>query len=467
VIIGAGPGGLTAAYELVTRGYAPVVLEKARLVGGIARTETFRGYRFDIGGHRFFTKVPVVQELWEKMLGTDFIRVPRLTHIYYQRRFLNYPLEFLNAFSQVGPVESARILSSYVKAKLSPSPEEKTFEQWVSNRFGRRLFEIFFKTYTEKVWGLPCNQIQAEWAAQRIKSLSLTSAVTDAIFRNNNGKHHSLISEFSYPVGGPGMMWKRFQDVVQAGGGSVHLNVEVVKLRREGQRIRSVIVRQGGEMTEIAGGNFLSTMPLCELIARIDPPPPPEVIRAARQLTYRAFLLVGLILNRAELFPDNWIYVHSPEVMVGRIQNFKNWSATMVPDPRKTSLGMEYFCNEQDPIWSWSDESLHEMAVREIIKVGLANPGDVEDSVVIRQPRAYPVYANGYHEHIEVIRRFLYSLENLQTFGRNGMHRYNNQDHSMLSGMLAVRNLLGETHDLWGVNTDRSYQEELRYPNSA
>jgi protoporphyrinogen oxidase len=230
VIIGAGPGGLTAAHELVTRGYSPIVLEKAGLVGGIARTETYRGFRFDIGGHRFFTKVPIVQELWEKMLGTDFIRVPRLTHIYYQRRFLNYPLEFLNAFSQVGPVESARILSSYLKAKLAPSPEEKTFEQWVSNRFGRRLFEIFFKTYTEKVWGLPCDQIQAEWAAQRIKSLSLTSAVTEAIFRNNNGKHHSLIGEFNYPVGGPGVMWKRFKDVVQAGGGSIHLNVEVVKL---------------------------------------------------------------------------------------------------------------------------------------------------------------------------------------------------------------------------------------------
>ncbi len=462
VVIGAGPAGLTAAYELVKRGISPVVLEKSHQVGGLARTETYRGYNFDIGGHRFITKVAEVQELWQKMLGDDFLLVPRLSQIYYRGRFISYPLEFQNALTQIGPVEGVRILSSYVKMKLLPLPEENTFEQWVSNRFGRRLYEIFFKTYTEKIWGIPCDQIQAEWAAQRIKKLSLRAAAMDALFRNNKDNHHSLINEFHYPVQGPGMMWQRFRDVVKAGGGSVQMNADVVKLRREGRVIKSVIASDRGKLVEIPGEHFLSTMPLCDLIAGIDPPPAAEVLQAARKLRYRAFVLVGLILNREALFPDNWIYVHSPEVRVGRIQNFKNWSAAMVPDPATTSLGLEYFCNENDAVWNMPDEALRALAVKELVRLGLGEARDVMDGKVVRQSKAYPVYDPEYYDQLRLIRGFIDGLANLQTLGRNGMHRYNNQDHSMLSAMLAVKNILGENHDLWSVNTDRSHIEEFQ-----
>lgn len=457
VIIGAGPAGLTAAYESVRRGIRPIVLEKADKVGGLARTDRYKGYCFDIGGHRFFTQVDQVQRLWQEMLGEDFLKVPRLSRIYYRGRFLNYPLDFFNALSNLGIVESLLILLSYFKAQLWPYPEEKTFEQWVSNRFGRRLYKTFFQTYTEKVWGIPCHMIQADWAAQRIRGLSLRAAVSNALFDTNNAK--SLINEFHYPMLGPGLMWQRFQEAVESRGGQIHLHAEVVRLKREGRGIKGITARCGGEIIEISGEHFISTMPLSDLIARLDPPPPADVVQAARQLTYRAFILVGLIVDRADLFPDNWIYVHSPEVKVGRVQNFKNWSPAMVPDPQKTSLGMEYFCTEGDAVWRMSDTELIELATRELASLGLAYAAEVEDGAVIRQPKAYPVYDREYRQHLQVIQRHLATIDNLQTIGRNGMHRYNNQDHSMLTGMLAVRNLLGEDHDLWSANTERSYYE--------
>ena len=463
VITGAGPAGLTAAYDLARRDIRPIVLEKADKVGGLARTEIHKGYCFDIGGHRFFTKVEEVQQLWQEMLGKDFVKVTRLSRIYYKGRFFNYPLDFSNALSNLGIVESLLILQSYFKALLWPYREEETFEQWVTNRFGQRLYQTFFQTYTEKVWGVPCHSIQADWAAQRIKGLSLTTAVSNALFGTNNTK--TLINEFHHPVLGPGMMWQRFREVVESKGGQVQLNTEIIRLTREDHRIKSITARRGDDMIEISAEHFISSMPLDELISRLDPPPPEGVMRAARQLIYRALILVGLIVDRAELFPDQWIYVHSPEVKVGRIQNFKNWNAAMVPDPRKTSLGMEYFCTEGDDTWTMSDAELIEMATRELVNLGLAEIGDVEDGVVFRQPRAYPVYDREYRKHLEVIQRFLATIGNLQTIGRNGLHRYNNQDHSMLTGMLAVRNLVGEKHDLWSVNTDRSYYEEfMRVP---
>ncbi|MFB0546299.1 MAG: NAD(P)/FAD-dependent oxidoreductase [Anaerolineae bacterium] len=458
VIIGAGPAGLTAAYELARRGIRPTVLEQADKVGGLARTETYKGYRFDIGGHRFYTKVEEVQRLWQEVLGEDFLKVPRLSRIYYQGRFFNYPLDFFNALSNLGIVESLLILLSYFKARLWPYREEETFQQWMINRFGQRLFKTFFQTYTEKVWGIPCHMIQADWAAQRIRGLSLMAAVSNALFGTNRAK--TLINEFYYPVLGPGMMWQRFREIVESQGGQIHLNTEVIRLRREGRRIKSIIAQHDEKKIEISGEHFISSMPLTELIARLDPPPPTDVVRAARKLNYRAFIIVGLIVDRADLFPDNWIYVHSPEVKVGRIQKFKNWSPAMVPDPQKTSLGMEYFCTEGDDTWTMSDAELIELATGELASLGLADASEVVDGVVFRQPGAYPLYDRDYRKHVEVIQRFLATMDNLQTIGRNGMHRYNNQDHSMLTGMLAVRNLLGEDHDLWSVNTERSYYEE-------
>lgn len=459
VIVGAGPAGLTAAYELIQSGIQLIVLEKSDTVGGISRTEVYKEYRFDIGGHRFYTKVEAITRLWHEVLGEDLIRVPRLSRIYYRGRFFNYPLEPFNTLFNIGVTESLLILLSYFKIKLRPLEQEDTLEQWVTNRFGRRLFRTFFKTYTEKVWGIPCNKIQADWAAQRIKGLSLKKAVWNALTSKNDT--NTLIKEFDYPRLGPGMMWERFKEKIEHQGGRVDLNTGVVRFTREGQHIKSVTVCRDGETIELAGEQFISSMPVTALINRLDPPAPPSVVKAANSLRYRAFMIVSLIVDREALFPDNWIYIHSSDVKVGRIQNFKNWSPEMVPDARKTCLGMEYFCSEGDELWSMADEKLVALATKELQQLGLVQASEVEDGVVIRQPKAYPVYDREYRQHLQVIQEFLSSFDNLQTIGRNGMHRYNNQDHSMLTGWLAARNVMGESHDLWEVNTERSYYEEF------
>jgi protoporphyrinogen oxidase len=459
IIIGAGPAGLTAAYQSLKHSLQPIVLETGDKVGGIARTEQHNGYRFDIGGHRFYTKIDQVQDLWREMLGQDFRKVPRLSRIYYRDRFFSYPLEIFNALFNLGIIPSCLILVSYFRWKIRPYRQEETFEQWVTNRFGRRLYRTFFKTYTEKVWGIPCHEIRADWAAQRIQNLSLKTAIQNAVFGVSKAK--SLINEFDYPVLGPGQMWERFASAVARGGGQVRLNTEVLQIKRDGMRVRSVISRKAGKPMEVEGSHFISSMALVDLINRLDPPPPPEVLAAAAKLNYRSFLIVGLVLDRPNLFPDNWVYVHSAEVKVARIQNFGNWSAAMVPHPEKTSIGMEYFCNEGDALWSTPDDQLIRLATQEFGTLRLASGATVEDGIVIRQPRAYPVYDSAYLAQLNVLQNYLRGFENLQTIGRNGMHRYNNQDHSMLTGLLAVKNLAGERHDLWNVNTERSYYEEF------
>ena len=460
IIIGGGPAGLTAAYELSKHGRKAIVLEKADRVGGISRTETYKGYRFDIGGHRFFTKVKEVEQLWQEIMGDEFLKVPRLSRIYYKNKFFSYPLEPYNALSNLGLINSILIMWSYFKAKIKPHPVEENFEQWVSNRFGQRLYETFFKTYTEKVWGISCKEIRADWAAQRIKGLSLKKAVINALFGSNDTK--TLIKEFNYPKLGPGEMWERFQQRLDSNGSPVHLNTEVMEIERHGDRINSVIVMQNGETKKITGENYVSSMPVSLLLKKLNPKPPEVILQAANSLKYRDFLIVSLIVNRAELFPDNWIYIHSPEFQVGRIQNFKNWSPAMVPNPSKTCLGMEYFCNEGDELWGKSDVQLIQLATTEIIQLGLGvKAGDVEDGCVIRQYKAYPVYDGEYRQHLRVLQDYLETFENLQTVGRNGMHRYNNQDHSMLTAMLAARNIVGENHKLWNVNVERSYHENF------
>jgi protoporphyrinogen oxidase len=464
VIVGGGPAGLTVAYELMKHDIKSVILEKANKVGGISRTEVYKGYRFDIGGHRFFTKVSEVQAVWQEILGDDFIQVPRLSRIYYKGKFYDYPLSLFKTLKNLGPLQSFLILISYLKAKLrkllNPSFEPETFEEWVTNNFGERLYRIFFKTYTEKVWGIPCNQIRAEWAAQRIQNMSLKQAVMNAAFGNQNAK--SLIKKFDYPRLGPGMMWERCQEILEAKGSPVHLNTEVVRVEREGKRIIKVVAKEGNSTFELTGENFINSMPISALVHRLCPAPPDYVLAAARGLKYRDFLIVSLIINREHLFPDNWLYIHSPEFRVGRIQNFKNWSPEMVPDASKTCLGMEYFCSEGDDLWSMSDSKLIELASQEIIKLNLGvKPGDVEDGCVIRQYKAYPVYDGEYRKHLQVLQDYIQTFENLQTVGRNGMHRYNNQDHSMLTALLAAKNILGENHDLWNVNVERSYHENF------
>jgi len=452
IVIGAGPAGLAAAYELAKRDVRPLVLEKADKVGGISRTEIYKGYRFDIGGHRFHTRSEEVRRLWQEMLGEKLLRVSRLSRILYQGQFFRYPLNLLDTLGKLGAVETSLILLSYLRAKLRRSHEEETFEQWVTNRFGARLYRTFFQPYTEKVWGMPGHAIQADWAAQRIGGLSMTTALRSALSGAKSAK--TLIHEFRYPVFGPGMMWQRFEEEVTARGGAVHLNSNVNQLSHEHGRLRSVIVGEGPKAVEICADHFISTMPVTDLIARLSPPAPNDVAHAAAGLRHRAFILVGLIVDRADVFPDNWVYIHTPTVRVGRIQNFKNWSTAMVPDLRRTSLGMEYFCTEGDDLWRMPDDELLELAARELVALGLAETDEAVDGLVVRQPTAYPVYDCRYRANLRIIKHFLATFRNLQSVGRNGMHRYNNQDHSMLTGMLAGRNFLGEEHDVWSVDPD-------------
>jgi protoporphyrinogen oxidase len=461
MVIGAGPAGLTAARELTKAGLRPIVIEKRARVGGLARTETFKGFRFDMGGHRFFTKVEEVKKIWREVLGDDLLRRPRLSRIYYNCRFFYYPLRPLNALLKLGPFVAAGMVISYLRWQLFPHPREDTFEQWVTNRFGRRLFRIFFKTYTEKVWGIPCSELRAEWAAQRIKDLSLKTALLH-MFVQPRTTIRTLIEEFEYPRLGPGMMWQAVADEIQLDQAVLRLDSEVVSVRRTGRRIDGVVVRAAGREELIEGSHFISSMPVTELVAKLSPPAPAEVRAAAAKLVYRDFLTVCLIVNKPDLFPDNWIYVHSPEVRVGRIQNFKNWSSDMVPEAGKTSLGLEYFCAENDSLWTMPDAELVELGKRELEQIGLARAADVADGCVFRTEKAYPVYDAGYRDSLATVRTFVDGLENLQTIGRNGLHRYNNQDHAMLTGLLAVRNLvLGQHNDLWSVNTEQEYHEQL------
>ena len=460
LIIGAGPAGLIAAYDLIKQNTQPIVLEKADRVGGISRTETYKGYRFDIGGHRFYTKVREVQQLWLEILGNNFLKVPRLSRIYYNGKFFNYPLEVNNALSNLGFINSLLMLFSYLQAKIKPHPVEENFEQWVCNRFGKRLYETFFKTYTEKVWGISCTEIRADWAAQRIQGMSLKRVILDSLVKNHQTK--SLIKEFYYPELGPGMMWEKCQEIITNQGGIVHLNTEVNKIYHQHNQIQKITVQQENQTFDLQADEFISSMPISALILKLEPPAPTAVFQAARSLKYRDFLIAALIIDAVDLFPDNWIYIHSPEFKVGRIQNFKNWSPAMVPDSSKTCLGMEYFCSEGDELWSMSDSELIEFASREIVDLSLlSNINKIEDGTVIRQLKAYPVYDQEYRQHLQVIQDYLQGFDNLQTIGRNGMHRYNNQDHSMLTGLLAAKNILGENHNLWDVNTERSYYEEF------
>ncbi len=468
VIAGGGPAGLTAAYELTRHGHPCVVLEAdPNLVGGISRTDQYKGYRFDIGGHRFFSKSAEVNRIWREILGDQFLTRPRLSRIYYDRKFFHYPLKPLDALWKLGPWKALRIVLSYAKARLRPIQPERSFEDWVVNRFGRLLFEIFFKTYTEKVWGMPTSKITAEWAAQRIKGLSLVSAVMNALLpaRKAKGKGEiikTLIDRFQYPRLGPGQMWEAARDKVNAAGGAVHQDRRVERVEHDGSRVTAFVARDSqGRLTRYHGRHFLSTMPIRHLIRAMSPAAPPEVLRAAESLNYRDFLTVVLIVDQPETFPDTWIYIHEPDVRLGRVQNFKNWSPDLVPDPSRSSLGLEYFCFEGDDLWTKSDDELIALGRREIDAIGLVPAGKVVDGCVVRMPKAYPVYDDVYQEHLAVIRAWLRTLENLELAGRNGMHKYNNQDHSMMTAVLAARNILGQGHfDTWKVNTEAEYHEE-------
>ncbi len=461
IIMGAGPAGLACGYELSNREIEVSVLEKDDMVGGISRTINYKGYYFDVGGHRFFTKYSEVEKLWHLILGERFLRVSRLSRIYYRNKFFYYPLRPLNALLGVGFLDTFLIILSYIKSKLFPYKEEKTIEEWVSNRFGKRLYNIFFKTYTEKVWGIPCSQIGSEWSAQRIKGLSLSSAIRNALIKPKSKKIKTLIQEFEYPVLGPGMMYNTFKENIEKSNSKVLLNSEVISINHKNGRINSVTVKnkRNNEVYKIEGSDFVSSIPISTLIKRVNPQPPELVLKAADKLRYRGLLVVNVIINKRSLFPDNWIYIHSPDVRLGRIQNPKNWSRYMVSDLNKTTLGLEYFCFKTDDLWNLPDNEMIAFAVDELEKIKIAKAEDVEDGFVFRMPNAYPVYEIGYKEYLDVIKRYLSQFENLQVIGRCGMYKYNNMDHSIITGLLAARNILGEKHDIWRVNEGEEYLE--------
>jgi protoporphyrinogen oxidase len=399
----------------------------------------------------------------QEILGDKFLPRPRLSRIYYRKRFFLYPLVPRNALLGLGPIESVRILVSYLRSCLFPTPKEENLEEWVCNRFGKRLYQIFFKTYTEKVWGVPCTSIQAEWAAQRIKGLSLKTAVRNALFHEKTPKAKTLIDKFHYPERGPGQMWETLTERLSVGGYPVLMERPVVKIQHRAGKVTHVITRgpHGRESFETA--HVLSSMPIRELANALDPRLPETILQAANSLRYRDFLIVSLIVNRKQVSPDNWIYVHEPGVKVGRIQNFKNWSPAMVPDPDKTCLGMEYFVFENDALWSSPDYKLLELAQREIVELGLVRPEEIEDGTVVRMHKAYPMYDAGWAERVQTIREYLEcNLSNLQLVGRNGMHKYNNQDHSMMTALCAARNICGANYDLWAINTEPDYHEETK-----
>jgi protoporphyrinogen oxidase/predicted dehydrogenase len=458
-ILGGGPAGLTAAYILGRRGRPAAVFEADGTVGGIAKTIEFNGFRFDLGGHRFFTKLKPVQNLWEEMLGKEFLKRPRLSRIYYEGKYFDYPITAKDVVGRLGVWESVRCALSYLRAARHRKDEAHTFEDWVTTRFGRRLYDSFFRSYTEKVWGIPGSQIRSLWAAQRIKNFSLGRAILTILgFRRDNVT--TLIEEFNYPRLGPGQMWEAFADQAEESSIQVHLKQRVVGLKHADDRVSSIVVRQNGDTFEHPVDSVISSIPLSELIMNLDPPAPRSVIAAARKLRYRDLVLVALMTTESEPFPDNWIYLHDPGTRAGRVQNYGVWSEGMVR-PGMTCLGVEYFCFEGDDIWTMPDEQAVELAKNELARIGLIDPAKVVDGVKVLVPKAYPMYDAAYEEAVETIRNYLQGFENLQTCGRNGLHRYNNQDHSMWTAILAALNIAdGASHDVWSVNTEAEYLEE-------
>jgi protoporphyrinogen oxidase len=469
-IIGAGPAGLTAAYLLSKEGYRVSVIERdPHLVGGISRTVEYKGYRFDIGGHRFFSKSREVVSLWNELLPNDFIDRPRMSRIFYEGRYYSYPLRAFEALRNLGLIRSTMCMASYLRWKLFPHKNPKNLQQWVTNQFGSRLFSIFFKTYTEKVWGMDCAEISADWAAQRIKGLSLGKAVFDGVKRslglgrkpNDGMETKTLLEHFRYPRLGPGMMWEAARDRVIEHGNQIHMGYELQRLSHTPTGGWVVVARdEAGNDLRIAATHVISSAPMRELAGRIHPLP--DMTVKALDLKYRDFLTVALIIRSEDIFPDNWLYIHDPRVQVGRIQNFRSWSPEMVPDPGTACIGLEYFCFEGDGLWSSDDAALIELAKRELATLGLCDPSAVEDGCVVRQEKAYPVYDDHYRDNVEALRGELEErYPTLHMVGRNGMHRYNNQDHAMMTAMLTVRNIVAgqRVYNIWDVNEDAEYHE--------
>ena len=461
VIIGAGPAGVAAAHELSQNGVQVVVVEEQRAVGGLSRTYQFEGARFDVGPHRFFTKNQEIRSLWSETLADDFIDVDRLTRIYYGGKFFNYPISIGDTLRKVGPLKTAAFGFSYLAARLRNvvgKREAESFEDWVVAEFGRSLFEAFFKTYTEKVWGIPCTQIAAEWAAQRIKGLSLAEAVRNALFKPKQ-KAKTLVEQFKYPRHGASMMCERMIQHAHERGTEVLLGARATGIVHEHGRAVAVMVSADGAESEIPCSHVLTSNPITEVALSMYPAAPDAPVNAARALRFRSHLGVNL-LAQGELFPDNWIYVHAKEVVLGRVANYANFSKDMRHASGASPITVEYFQFPHDDLYSNPDDhALVEHAKRELQLMGIVEPDQVTDGFVVRSRFAYPVLEIGYTPRLQTVREFLETIENLQPIGRGGMFKYNNQDHSIATGLLAARNILGADHDVWAVNIDAEYHE--------
>ena len=470
VIVGGGPSGLAAAHEATKHDARVTVLEKLDRVGGLARTLDFEGSKFDIGPHRFFTTNREVQSLFVETVGNALIQVPRLTRIFYNNKYFDYPLTPLNALFGVGVMSSAAIFASYMAARTRTMLHPKApvnFEDWIVDRFGRRLYQTFFKTYTEKVWGIPCTQIGADWAGQRIKGLSLSSAVINAVFKPKSKVIKTLVDEFIYPRDGAGQLYEKMATIVEARGSQVTLNSDVRSIRRDGNRVCAIIVDQQGTLTAVEGRKFLVSAPLTDIVEMMNPAAPPEVLDACRSLRYRNHVGVNLLIEGSP-FPDNWIYIHSKEVGMARISNYANFSPAMASRPGLSPMTIEYFTSPGDGVWEAPDAELRERVIAELEHMRIVRRDQVLGSFVVRSDKAYPVIEIGYERHIAVIKAWLDGFENLLPIGRSGMFKYNNQDHAMYTGILAARTVLGiGQFDPWLVNIDAEYHEGGRVENAS
>ena len=458
IIIGAGPSGLAAGYELSKNGFDVVVLEKDDIVGGLSKTINFKNELFDLGPHRFFTKNREVKQLWVEILGKDFLEVNRITRIYYKNTFFSYPVKPIEVLKKLGIVEAFKVAIDFFKAKFFlRNLKPQTIEDWITKNFGARLFKMFFKTYTEKVWGISCNEIEAEWAGQRIKNLSFLSAILHSLGISRSVK--SLVEKFNYPRLGAGMMYAKMAEEIKKKGGKIICGAEVLSVKNDSNAINSVITSSKDGHFEWKADYFLSSMPITELIKNFSSKPPIEVSKAVDSLYYRSHITVNLIVNKKDIFPDNWIYVHEESVKMARLSSYTNFSKEM----SKAGHGLiacEYFTFESDNLWNKKDEDLKSLAIDELEKLKFLSDYQVIDWFVLREKLAYPAYYSGYKNSLDIIRAHLERYKNFQTIGRGGMYRYNNMDHAILTGILAARNILGERNNLWQVNAEYEYHEE-------
>jgi protoporphyrinogen oxidase len=456
-IIGAGPAGITAAYELAKGGRFVEVYEAGPEVGGLARTIKLWNQKVDVGPHRFFSTDHRVNSLWMEVVNSDYHMVDRLTRIFYNGRFFHYPLKPLDALSKLGPVTSLACMASYLKTKFDRKPPGRTFESWVESRFGRRLFEIFFKSYSEKLWGIPCDELDSDFASQRIKKLSLGEVVL-SMLNLSSQRHKTLVDQFAYPIEGTGIVYERMASHIRKLGGIIHTSTPVEKILLDGHRVTGLVTDEGSVHHH---SKVISTMPLTQLVSRL-PDNPPEVVEACDSLRFRNTIIVYLLIKESKLFPDNWVYIHASDLHCGRITNFRNWVPELYGSETSSILAMEYWCNTDDPEWTGPDSAMEDLAREEIMRSRLAENITVLDAKVLRIPKCYPVYKSGYQDHIATISDHLQKFEGIQVIGRYGSFKYNNQDHSILMGLLAAENILKNArNDLWSINTDYdNYQEK-------